>query len=79
MKKRVVFIKEFCEIMGMTEHSVRSHLQRASLQGDGGGVLPKPFKLGRKMAWTTDMINKFLLRKEKEVSDCPRKKEGDNE
>ncbi|SOB56983.1 protein of unknown function [Pseudodesulfovibrio profundus] len=67
MKKRVVFIKEFCEIMGLTEHSVRSHLQRSSLQSDGIGVLPKPFKLGRKLAWTTDMIMAFLEKKELEA------------
>lgn len=70
MKKRIVFIKEFCEIMGLTEHSVRSHLQRDSLQADGLGVLPKPFKLGRKLAWTTDMIESFLTEKEAEATNC---------
>lgn len=79
MKKRVVFIKEFSEIMGMSESAVRSHLQRATYEKDGIGVLPRPFHLGRKLAWTTDMISNFLLNKEEKACSCTGEKEEDNE
>lgn len=60
MKKRIVFIKELSEILGgMSVSSIRSHLQRKNFQ-----AVPRPIYLGRRLAWSLEIIEEFISMKE---------------
>lgn len=61
MKKRVIGINELSVCLDTSVAAIRAHLQRDT------GAAPKPFKLGRRLAWTTDMVEDFLKKKELEA------------
>lgn len=63
MKKRVIGINELSVCLDISVAGIRAHLQRDT------GAVPKPFKLGRKLAWTLDMIESFLAKKELEAAE----------
>jgi len=63
VSKKIIRIGELSEILEISQNSIRCSLKR------GNDAVPKPIKLGRRIAWTVRQIEDFLERKEKEAAE----------
>jgi len=55
----LMFIPEAAKKLGLTEAALRGHVYRRS------GAVPKPFKMGRKLAWRRATLDTWLAHRER--------------
>lgn len=55
----LMFIPEAARKLGLTEAALRGHVYRRS------GAVPKPFKMGRKLAWRRATLDTWLAHRER--------------
>lgn len=53
-QSEVIYIADVAKLLGLSEHAVRAHVRRQT------NAVPRPFKLGRKLAWRRVAISEFL-------------------
>ncbi len=56
MKRDIIYVGDIAELMGTSEASIRSHLQRSAWPG----AIPPPFKIGRRWAWRICNVHNWL-------------------
>lgn len=63
MSSDVLYVPEMAAKMGMTESAVRMAAYRDRSRGERKRHLPKPFKVGGKIAWRKIDVDAWLSRK----------------
>jgi predicted DNA-binding transcriptional regulator AlpA len=64
MTKRILSIDDLAELMNTTVFSIRSNLQRKNYR-----AVPRPMRLGRRLAWSAGMIEEFIRSREAEATE----------
>jgi predicted DNA-binding transcriptional regulator AlpA len=59
----VLYVADVAEKLGMTESAVRMAVARDKGRGERKRALPKPFKIGAKLAWRRVDLDVWLARK----------------
>lgn len=58
----ILDVRALADRLGRTEASIRGYLQRADFT-----AIPRPMRLGRRLAWTTRQVSEFIDKKEREA------------
>lgn len=59
----VLYVADVAQKLGMTESAVRMAVARDKGRGERKRALPKPFKIGAKLAWRRQDVDAWLERK----------------
>jgi predicted DNA-binding transcriptional regulator AlpA len=59
----VLYVADVAEKLGMTESAVRMAVARDKGRGERKRALPKPFKIGAKLAWRRQDVDVWLATK----------------
>lgn len=59
MQSDVLYVPQLATALGLTEAAVRGHVYRRT------GAIPKPFKMGRKLAWRQATVQAWLASRER--------------
>lgn len=55
----VIYVPEAARLLGLTEAALRGHVYRRT------GAIPRPFRMGRKLAWRRTTLQAWLAHRER--------------